>query len=90
MLTQPSRKRPTVTDVEWLKNSQNGSYPTKRKKKVCYQENVDFVRHVDEEETPVVGFRLAEWHFTKLRVSANTTRIKITEQIHKHLIRRYT
>jgi hypothetical protein len=44
--------------------------PPSKTRKMRHQENVEFVKHVDEEETPVVGFRLSAWHFTKTRVSA--------------------
>jgi hypothetical protein len=63
--------------------------PPSETRKMRHQENVEFVKHVDEEETPVVGFGLAAWHFIKTRVSASTTQRKINEQIHKNLIRRH-
>jgi hypothetical protein len=90
VLTLPSRIGPTVTDAEWIRIHKMVHIPPSETRKVRHLENVDFVQHVDEEETPVVGYRLDEWHFTKLRVSTNTTRRKITEQIHTNLIRRHT
>jgi len=90
VLTLPSRKGPIVTDAELIRIHKMVHIPPSETRKVRHLENVDFVEHVDEEETPVVGYRLAACHFREPRVSANTTRRKITEQINTNLIRRHT
>jgi hypothetical protein len=87
----PPRKRLPVKDPAdrvWggQKNIKHLMFHRVKKGDARHREGVEFVQHRNKERKPVSCIRLAVWHFAKLRVSANITRRKVTEQACKHFI----